>query len=327
MKKTFLKRMPLFLLTLLLSLIFAIPCFASTIELNLNGKSLESPVAPIMENGTTLVPLRLISENLAATVSYNQEAKTISITSTDTSMLLTLGSTEVKVNGDIVSLAMAPRSINGTTMVPLRFISENLNCKVNWDAENQLITITSLNTDQPTTSSTLPTATIVVKDYGTITLELYPDIAPTTVNNFIFLANSQFYDGLTFHRIIDDFMIQGGDPLGNGTGGPGYTIIGEFSGNGFTTNTLSHTKGVISMARSAHPDSAGSQFFITSADATYLDGQYAAFGKVLTGLDLVDKLSEVATNANDAPLNPVVIESIRVDTKGVTYPNPVSNMN
>ena len=316
MKKTFLKRMPLFLLTLLLSLIFAIPCFASTIELNLNGKSLESPVAPIMENGTTLVPLRLISENLAATVSYNQEAKTISITSTDTSMLLTLGSTEVKVNGDIVSLPMAPRSINGTTMVPLRFISENLNCKVNWDAE-----------DQPTTSSTFPTATIVVKDYGTITLELYPDIAPTTVNNFIFLANSQFYDGLTFHRIIDDFMIQGGDPLGNGTGGPGYTIIGEFSGNGFTTNTLSHTKGVISMARSNHPDSAGSQFFITSADATYLDGQYAAFGKVLTGLDIVDKLSDVATNANDAPLNPVVIESIRVDTKGIAYPNPVRNMN
>lgn len=327
MKKTFLKRMPLFLLTLLLSLIFTIPCFASTIELNLNGKSLESPVAPIMENGTTLVPLRLISENLAATVSYNQEAKTISITSTDTSMLLTLGSTEVKVNGDIVSLAMAPRSINGTTMVPLRFISENLNCKVNWDAENQLITITSLNADLPNTSSTLPTATIVVKDYGTITLELYPDIAPTTVNNFIFLANSQFYDGLTFHRIIDDFMIQGGDPLGNGTGGPGYTIIGEFSGNGFTTNTLSHTRGVISMARSNHPDSAGSQFFITSADATYLDGQYAAFGKVLTGLDIVDKLSDVATNANDAPLNPVVIESIRVDTKGIAYPNPVRNMN
>ena len=327
MKKIFLKRAPLFLLTLLLSLIFSIPIFASTIELNLDGKQLASPVAPIIENGTTFVPLRLISENLNATVSYDNESKTISITSKGTSMFLTLGSTSVKVNNDVISLAIAPRSINGTTMVPLRFISENLNCKVNWDAKNQLITITSLPNDQPTTGTTLPTATIIVKDYGTITLELYPEMAPNTVNNFIFLANNEFYDGLTFHRIIDDFMIQGGDPLGIGTGGPGYTIPGEFSGNSFNTNTLSHTKGIISMARSSSPDSAGSQFFITCADVTYLDGQYAAFGKVLTGLDVVKALSDVPTNANDAPLTSVVIDSIRVDTKGVVYPSPLVAMN
>lgn len=327
LKKSFFKHATLFLLTLLFSLVFSIPCFASTIELTLNGKQLTSPISPIIENDITLVPLRLISENLNATVSYNNETKTISITSKDTSIRLTLGSTSVKVNEEIISLSVAPRSIDGTTMVPLRFISENLDCKVNWDAKNQRITITSLNPDEQTTTSTLPIATIMIKDYGTITLELYPDLAPNTVNNFIFLANNKFYNGLTFHRIIDDFMIQGGDPLGTGIGGPGYTIAGEFSSNGFSTNTLSHTKGIISMARSYLPDSAGSQFFITSADATYLDGQYAAFGKVLTGLDVLEVLSNVSTNANDAPLNPVIIESIHVDTKGVIYSNPMVIMN
>lgn len=327
MKKLFLNRTPLLLLTLLCSLIFSVPCFASTIELSLNGKQLESPVAPIIENGTTLVPLRLISENLNATVSYDNKSKVISITSNDTSIRLTLEKTEATVNEDVISLTIAPISINGTTMVPLRFIGENLDCKISWDAKNQLITITSLNDKEQSIASSLPTATLVVKDYGTITLELYPNMAPNTVNNFIFLANSGFYDGLTFHRIIDDFMIQGGDPLGTGMGNPGYSIAGEFSSNSFSTNTLSHTKGIISMARSYLPDSAGSQFFITSADATYLDGQYAAFGKILTGLDIVETLSDVSTSANDAPLNPVVIESIRVDTKGTAYPNPVKVMN
>ena len=328
MKKFFLRRTSLFLLTLLFSLIFSIPCFASsTIKLSLNGRQLEPSVAPIIKNGTTLVPLRLISENLNAHVSYEKETKTISIISKNTSIHLTLENKKAIVNEDTILLSMAPISINGTTMVPLRFISENLDCKVNWDAKNQHITITSLNTEEQTNNSTLPTATIIVKDYGTITLELYPDIAPNTVNNFIFLANNHFYDGLTFHRIIDDFVIQGGDPLGTGTGGPGYTISGEFSSNGFSSNVLSHTKGIISMARSYLPDSAGSQFFITCADATYLDGQYAAFGKVLTGLDVVEALSNVSTNVNDAPLSPIIIESIRVDTKGMTYPNPIGMMN
>lgn len=332
MKKNFLERSffrhtTLFLLNLIFLLAFSIPCFASTIELTLNGKQLVSPIAPIIDNGTTLVPLRLISENLNTTVSYNNEIKTISITSKDTSIHLTLGSTTVKVNEEIISLSIAPRSIKGTTMVPLRFISENLNCTVNWDAKNQLITITSLNASEQPITNTLPIATMMIKDYGSITLELYPDLAPNTVNNFIFLANSEFYDGLTFHRIIDDFMIQGGDPLGTGVGGPGYTIAGEFSSNGFNTNTLSHTKGIISMARSNFPDSGGSQFFITSADATYLDGQYAAFGKVLTGLDVLEALSNISTNANDAPLNPVIIENIRVNTKGIVYSNPVVIMN
>lgn len=166
----------------------------------------------------------------------------------------------------------------------------------------------------------LPIATIVVKGYGTIKAELYPSKASNTVNNFISLANSGFYNGLTFHRIIDGFMIQGGDPEGNGTGGPGYSIAGEFSSNGYEANDLKHIDGVLSMARSRSNDSAGSQFFIMVGEFNNLDGQYAAFGKVISGLDIVKNISKVATDNNDKPKEAVVIESITVDTKGVNYP-------
>lgn len=168
----------------------------------------------------------------------------------------------------------------------------------------------------------LPIATIRIKDYGVITAKLYPDKAPNTVNNFISLANSRFYDGLTFHRVIKDFMIQGGDPKGDGTGGPGYCIKGEFTSNGFENN-LKHTKGVISMARLMYPlDSAGSQFFIMTSDTESLDGDYAAFGKVTSGLEILDKIQNVETDSEDKPLKDVVIEKITVDTKGVTYKEP-----
>lgn len=171
------------------------------------------------------------------------------------------------------------------------------------------------------TNENLPIVTMKIKDYGTIELELYPEVAPNTVNNFISLANSGFYDGLTFHRVIKGFMIQGGDPDGVGTGGPGYSIVGEFTSNGFA-NSLKHTKGVISMARSKNPNSAGSQFFITSADASHLDGDYAAFGKVISGIEVVEKIENVKTDSNDKPEQDVVIESITVDTKGVEYKEP-----
>ena len=167
----------------------------------------------------------------------------------------------------------------------------------------------------------LPIATIVVKGYGTIKAELYPSKASNTVNNFISLANSGFYNGLTFHRIIDGFMIQGGDPEGNGTGGPGYSIAGEFTKNGFK-NDLAHTEGVLSMARSQNKDSAGSQFFIVTKDAPHLDGQYASFGKVIKGMDVVHKIENVETDSNDKPVKSVVIESIKVDTKGEDYKDP-----
>ena len=162
------------------------------------------------------------------------------------------------------------------------------------------------------------TAVIDVKDYGTITVELYPDVAPITVENFVSLAKKGFYDGLTFHRIIKGFMIQGGDPLGNGTGGSGKTIKGEFSGNG-VNNPLKHTRGVISMARSSDPNSASSQFFIMHEDAPHLDGQYAAFGKVTEGMEVVDKIANDAKpvdgNGTIPSSKQPVINSIKITEK------------
>jgi len=151
-----------------------------------------------------------------------------------------------------------------------------------------------------------------IKDFGEIEAELYEDVAPITVDNFVKLVNKGFYNGLTFHRVIKGFMIQGGCPIGNGTGGPGYTIKGEFSANG-VRNPLKHEAGVLSMARAMDPNSAGSQFFIMHKAAPHLDGQYAAFGKVIKGMDVVDKIACVATDFRDKPLKPVIIESVKIE--------------
>ncbi len=167
-----------------------------------------------------------------------------------------------------------------------------------------------------------PVATIEMEDGKIIKLELYPEIAPNTVRNFISLANSKFYDGLIFHRVISGFMIQGGDPEGTGMGGPDYSIYGEFTNNQFE-NTLLHTKGVISMARSNDKNSAGSQFFIMHGDTPSLDGDYAAFGKVIEGMDVVDSIAKVETGSDDRPKKDIKIKSISVDTFGVTYNEPV----
>lgn len=190
------------------------------------------------------------------------------------------------------------------------------------EKNNSSQSIADENNSTPESSEDLPVATIEVEGFGTIEAELYPETAPNTVNNFIYLANSGFYDNLTFHRIIKDFMIQGGDSDGNGTGGPGYSIEGEFTSNGIA-NGLKHTEGVLSMARAQNPNSAGSQFFIMTKEASHLDGEYAAFGKVINGMDVVHEIENVKTGANDKPKEEVVIKSIRVDTKGVDYPEPV----
>ena len=166
-----------------------------------------------------------------------------------------------------------------------------------------------------------PIVTFEMKDGDVFYVELYPDVAPNTVNNFISLVKKGFYNGLCFHRVIEGFMIQGGDPKGNGTGGPGYTIRGEFSKNGFK-NDLKHKRGVISMARSMMPNIAGSQFFIMHADAPHLDGQYAAFGQVIDGMDVIDKIAEVNVDYNDKPLRDQVIKTVTVDTNGVEYDEP-----
>ena len=166
-----------------------------------------------------------------------------------------------------------------------------------------------------------PIVTITMQNGDVIQLELYPDIAPISVNNFISLINRKFYDGLIFHRVIRGFMIQGGCPSGTGMGGPGYSIKGEFAANG-VENNLKHTEGVLSMARAMQPDSAGSQFFIMHKNSPHLDGSYAAFGKVIEGMDIVNKIAETATDYNDRPLEPQIMEKVEVDTFGVTYPEP-----
>ena len=166
-----------------------------------------------------------------------------------------------------------------------------------------------------------PIMTLTMANGKKIVAELYPEKAPQSVYNFISLANKGFYDGLIFHRVIPGFMIQGGCPDGTGMGGPGYSIRGEFSHNGFS-NSLKHDRGVLSMARAMNPNSAGSQFFIMVAPAPHLDGQYAAFGQVTGNVEEAIRISEVPTDWNDKPKTPVVIQSIRVDTQGVDYPEP-----
>ncbi len=167
----------------------------------------------------------------------------------------------------------------------------------------------------------LPIVTIEMEDGSIIRAELYPEIAPNTVNNFISLIKKGFYDGVCFHRVINGFMLQGGDPQGNGTGGPGYSIRGEFTSNGFK-NDLKHEPGVLSMARTMYPDSAGSQFFIMHKKSPHLDGEYAAFGKVIDGMDEVNRIAETKTDFTDRPTEPQVMKSVTVDTFGVDYPEP-----
>ena len=167
-----------------------------------------------------------------------------------------------------------------------------------------------------------PIMTLTMENGDVMKAELYPEVAPNTVNNFISLVSKGFYDGVIFHRVISGFMIQGGDPKGTGVGGPGYSIKGEFTGNGFK-NDLKHDRGVLSMARTMAPNSAGSQFFIMHQNSPHLDGQYAAFGKIIEGLDVVDKIASTRTDYNDKPRTPQVMKKVTVDTFGVEYPEPV----
>ncbi len=168
-----------------------------------------------------------------------------------------------------------------------------------------------------------PIVTFEMENGKTFKAELYPDKAPNTVNNFLSLVKKGYYDGLIFHRVIAGFMIQGGDPQGTGMGGPGYRIKGEFSGNGFIQNDLSHERGVLSMARSQHPDSAGSQFFVMHDLAEYLDGQYAAFGKVIEGMETVDAIATTKTDWSDRPYETQKIKRVTAETFGVEYAEPI----
>lgn len=168
-----------------------------------------------------------------------------------------------------------------------------------------------------------PIVTFEMENGKTFKAELYPDKAPNTVNNFLSLVKKGYYDGLIFHRVIAGFMIQGGDPNGTGTGGPGYHIHGEFSSNGFAQNDIKHVRGVLSMARAQHPNSAGSQFFVMHEDANYLDGQYAAFGKVIEGMETVDEIANVKTDWSDRPYETQKMNKVTAETFGVEYAEPV----
>ncbi|SOC39312.1 peptidylprolyl isomerase [Ureibacillus acetophenoni] len=189
--------------------------------------------------------------------------------------------------------------------------------------ENNSTTESADKGNYPSEVTENPIVTITMDNDEKIVLELEPKVAPNTVANFIFLAEDGYYDGLTFHRVIPGFMIQGGDPLGNGTGGPDYSIDGEFSSNGFENN-LKHERGVISMARSQDPNSAGSQFFIMVEAAPHLDGDYAAFGKVIEGMEVADKIVSVERGKADKPLEDQVMKKVEVDTKGYDYPEPTT---
>lgn len=184
-----------------------------------------------------------------------------------------------------------------------------------------MLTFASCKKEKDYTGVPSPVVTMEFEGFGTIEIELYPEYAPNTVENFISLINKEFYDGLTIHRVAPQFVIQGGDPKGNGTGGPGYSIKGEFPANGFKKNTLKHTQGVISMARATDYDSAGSQFFITLSDTDNLNGGYAAFGRVISGMDVVFAIGRVEVS-KERPVEPVIIKKVTVDTKGVEYDEP-----
>lgn len=296
----------------------AVSVFAKPIALEIDGKLVQTEVAPLMKEGTTLVPLRVITEELGALVEYNKESQMILVLKGSEQIVLKINHPQAVINNELVELSVAPQLIEGTTMVPIRLISENLDCQIQWQSDKGQVVVESKNN-----KLLRPVATIVLKDGKEIKAELYPATAPHTVANFISLANSGFYDGLTFHRVIENFMIQGGCPQGTGMGNPGYSIPGEFTSNGYV-NTLAHTEGVLSMARSVDPNSAGSQFFIVTGEADYLDHQYAAFGKVILGMEYIYEIEQQDTDLQDKPIEPIVIKSIRVDTKGLTYMAPTN---
>lgn len=281
-------------------------------------------VSPVVLNGRTLVPIRAVIEGLGGTVGFEAPQNSIRLALNGNNLTLQLGSNQGVLNGKPVVLETPPVVKNGRTLLPLRFVGESLGASVQWDPGTQGITLSSSPAAAPGNASKAPkpVVTITMESGELVKVELEPAAAPNTVNNFIALVQKGYYDGLTFHRIISGFMIQGGDPTVTGAGGPGYGIKGEFTANG-VANPLSHTAGVISMARASAPDSAGSQFFIVHKDSTFLDGQYAAFGKVISGMDVVDRIAEVKTDERDKPLTPVVIRKMTVELNGYAYNPPV----
>lgn len=254
-------------------------------------------------NNRTLVPFRAAMEAFGATVSWDGATQTATAIKGDITVAVTIGQTNIVKNG--VTLPNDTKAVvkDGRTYLPIRAVLKAFDAYVNWNGYRQRVEVTSNPNKSPILELEMTTG-------EKMTLMLYPETAPATVTNFLDLVSKGFYDGLTFHRVIKDFMIQGGDPLGNGSGGLSTKVIGEFSSNG-VNNPLKHTEGVLSMARAADPNSASCQFFIVHKTSPHLDGNYAAFGKVIEGLDVVNTLALVETGANDKPIKTLQIKSIK----------------
>lgn len=282
---------------------------ADEIKITIDNKSITTDVSPVIENDRVLVPLRGIFENLGAEVFWDEETREVSAKKESTEIKIKIGDNILYKNGNPTELDTFAKIENERALVPLRAISESLSAKVVWDGVERMVYIINPGEDK------IIPIEIEMYDGGVMKAELYPKVAPAAVKNFVELANDGFYDGLVFHRVIKDFMIQGG----------GYDecfaqrvldpIVGEFEANGIENN-LKHTRGVLSMARTYMPNSATCQFFIMHADASYLDGQYAAFGKLTDGFDVLDKIANsVTTTVNgmqDVPEELPVIKTIRV---------------
>lgn len=290
--------------------------------------------------------------NAGIFITLNQTAIYMSIGSNNMSVidlqaLASIASGDSVYYPENITLDVPPQLMNDRTMIPLAAVSRSLGAQVDWDEATTTVSIIYLTEadetgeNQPSASPTAtpsatptneggstvtkpekyPQVTIEMENGDKMVAELYPEIAPNTVYNFISLVKKGYYNGLTFHRVIPNFMIQGGDPQGTGAGGPGYTIKGEFANNGFA-NDLKHTEGVLSMARTMMPDSAGSQFFVMVADSPHLDNNYAAFGKLIEGLDVAKKIVSVDRDVNDKPLEAQVMKTVTVETFGEEYPEP-----
>lgn len=314
------------------------------ISVYVNGTQIATDVAPVIINDRTMVPVRAIAEALNCDVAWDADTKGVAIYRKDHLYNMWIDH-DTAFDIDTVTLNnsykmdTAPMVINDRTMLPLRAVAELLGAEVSWDGESKTVTVNlelgeiednagvaqeciaysqslfaTYDIYEPYMNNTANTkkAKIELTDGGIIELELYPEIAPATCENFIALANEGFYDGLIFHRVIEDFMIQGGGFDENMEQKPSENIKGEFILNGFF-NLIPHTRGTISMARAQTLDSASSQFFIMHQDGKYLDGQYAAFGKVTSGIEYVDKIAVTETDENDKPIENMVIKSIRVE--------------
>lgn len=326
--------------TLLLSLCLVIPTQAVNAEGNdiqviLNGNKLTFDQNPIMQDDRVLVPMRAIFEAMGATVTWEEDTQSIFVSKDTVNFIMQVGNNKVfQFDNTEVTLDVPPIVVNDRTLVPIRFIAESFGAMVNWDEANNSVLIDEaksateqenpglpvIDNDQVTQPQdgaevVHPQVQIEMENGKKIVIELYPEYAPKTVANFLDLVGKGFYDGLNFHRVMPGFMIQGGDPNGDGTGGSSQPIQGEFLANGFTKNTLSHTRGIISMARTSEMDSASSQFFIVVADSTYLDGNYAAFGKVISGMDVVDEIVSTPVlegGEGSTPVNKPIMKKVTV---------------